>query len=508
MRIRIIKVPKQYKDGGTIQNARKWKHDNGGNLYTSLPNISQHGGEFSNGVTIIGNGGTHEENPFEGVQMGIAPDGNPNLVEEGEVKFNDYIFSNRLKADRRLLKEYNLPASYTGKTFSEIAKKLNKESEERPNDPISKNGLNDSLSRLQQAQEQVRAAQETNGHKFAEGGHTLLNILDTDGVLYDPYNTYNGHANDPTNIITSTPISSTTSPNILEDDPFIQEPRFTKSTPPPQAQEQSGGATWLRYAPVIGSGVGVITDALGLTNAPDYSNANLIGNAVNNLREVTYNPLGNYLTYNPFDRDYYMNKLGAASGAARRAVLNQTNGNRGMAISSLLAMDYNNQAKIGELARQAEEYNLEQRAKVEEFNRATNQANAEMALKADIANQELDKLRINGRTAEANLRDQIDMRSAAGRSANLTNLFESLGDIGNEEFSRNMINFNPANYYTINRDGTVSYKRSYYALSPEMQTLVDQRVNDEAPVEESTPEDKNKANGGYLTINKKSRRRR
>jgi len=29
--------------------------------------------------------------------MGIAPDGKPNLVEEGEVIYNDYVFSNRLK---------------------------------------------------------------------------------------------------------------------------------------------------------------------------------------------------------------------------------------------------------------------------------------------------------------------------------------------------------------------------------------------------------------------------
>lgn len=32
--------------------------------------------------------------------MGIAPDGAPNLVEQGEVKFNDYIFSNRLFATK------------------------------------------------------------------------------------------------------------------------------------------------------------------------------------------------------------------------------------------------------------------------------------------------------------------------------------------------------------------------------------------------------------------------
>ena len=31
---------------------------------------------------MIGNGGTHEENPMEGVQMGMDAQGVPNLVEE------------------------------------------------------------------------------------------------------------------------------------------------------------------------------------------------------------------------------------------------------------------------------------------------------------------------------------------------------------------------------------------------------------------------------------------
>ena len=41
-------------------NARKWKHAFGGDLLTN-------GTVFSNGVTTIGNGGTHEESPYEGV---------------------------------------------------------------------------------------------------------------------------------------------------------------------------------------------------------------------------------------------------------------------------------------------------------------------------------------------------------------------------------------------------------------------------------------------------------
>ena len=118
--------------------------------------LGTNGTDWTNGVTIIGNGGTHEENPMEGVPMGVAPDGTPNLVEQGEVKFNNYVFSNRLFATGGLLAAHNLPTTYANHSFADIAEKLSRESSERPNDPISKRGLLSSMSRLQQAQETVR----------------------------------------------------------------------------------------------------------------------------------------------------------------------------------------------------------------------------------------------------------------------------------------------------------------------------------------------------------------
>lgn len=358
-------------------NARKWHHalggylyDEGGNLYVSVPNIGQHGGDFSNGVTIIGNGGTHEENPMEGVPMGIAPDGTPNLVEQGEVKFNNYVFSNRLFATGGLLAAHNLPATYADHSFADIAERLSRESSERPNDPISKRGLMSAMTRLQQAQEQLKA--EEQNRKYAKGGHLFA----------------------------------------------------------------GGGPTWLRYAPAVGAGLGVLTDAFGWTNKPDYSNADLVGSAVDNLTNVEFTPIGNYLTYRPLDRNYYINKLNAQAGATRRAIVNQSGGNRATALAGLLAADYNAQNTLGNLARQAEEYNFNQRKEVEAFNRGTNQFNSEMGLKAAIANKENDKLRLQARIQQAQLRDQADARSSAGRAANLTNLFDSLGNIGIDEMNR------------------------------------------------------------------------
>jgi hypothetical protein len=82
--------------------------------------------------------------------MGIAPDGIPNLVEENETIWKgDYVFSDRLKVSKKMLDKYMLPSKYEGKSYAEVSKELSKESEERPNDPISKKGLEDSMTKLQ-----------------------------------------------------------------------------------------------------------------------------------------------------------------------------------------------------------------------------------------------------------------------------------------------------------------------------------------------------------------------
>lgn len=489
MKIRIIRIPDQYKCGGEL-NARKWHHafggylyDEGGNLYTSVPNIGQHGGDFSNGVTIIGNGGTHEENPMEGVPMGVAPDGTPNLVEQGEVKFNNYVFSNRLFATGGLLAAHNLPTTYADHSFADIAERLSRESSERPNDPISKRGLMSAMTRLQQAQEQLRAEEQSRkyakgGHLFAGGGPAGINP-----DLYDEEDDY---------LIVPTGSKIIGNP-FAYDDAGYQAPVITTDEDTPDTSSRQGrGLTWLRYAPAVGAGLGVLADALGWTNKPDYGNADLVGSAVDNLTNVEFTPIGNYLTYKPLDRNYYINKLNAQAGATRRAIVNQSGGNRATAMAGLLAADYNALNSLGELARKSEEYNQAQRERVAAFNRGTNQFNSEMALKAAMANKDNDKIRLQARTAQAQLREQAESRASAGRSANLTNLFDSLGEIGREEFSRNMIQSNPALYYSIDSNGNITYKNGYDELSEAEKKSVREAANKDKK--------RKKAKGGYLTI--------
>ena len=284
------------------------------------------------------------------------------------------------------------------------------------------------MSRLQQAQETVRQQNQVGqeGVQYAHGGKmgTLFDGLGDmsnflDGVDYGDWQDY----------------GTLLEPISAED--VGNEAMAGADGSDGGDTDNSGKLSWLRYAPVVGAAIGL---GQNLFSKPDYKSANAILEAANqagNYTPVGYTPIGNYLQYRPFDRNFYLNKLNAQAGATRRAIMNTTSPSRNAA---LLAADYNAQGRLGDLARQAEEYNLAQRQAVETFNRGTNQANAEMGLKAAMANQEAAlkarSSRLSGVAQAMAVRDAVDARRAASMSANLTNLFDSLGNIGIDEMNR------------------------------------------------------------------------
>lgn len=537
------------------------RFDLGGNMPHS------NGGVFSNGLMEINEGGTHEQNPYEGVPMGVDPQGVPNLVEEGETIFNDYVFSNRLIVPKSVRTKYKLRGNKK-MTFAEASKKLAKESEERPNDPISKAGLNKSMEALQLEQEEVKQLEEAKenilngmqsivGNKFAKGGTTdrrknynafkewfssiypnsqvpsqqefdsyddahdyiklymssfwddtklnaavttgkrtpyklniynsknkkigtiegvkgiadfyrKMNLLGEDIALADSKIHYTQKDKSGERIYSYTHNPTTkyaildTSGNPIYFDNKEQLPKGytvldktdydgtnteTLYYKQPKVKTSGKGTdiTNLRYLPAVTSGINVLTDALGWTNKEDYSNANAITDSVRNIgyRPVFTTGLSNYLSYNPFDINYQANKLAAQDAATRRAIINQSAGNRSTALAGLLSAGYNSQTKLGEALREAELYNLEQRQKVEGFNRDINQFNADQALKAAMANQAVltgyrtDML--NATTAASKFRNEIDEALNKNRSANINNFTQTLANIGNEEVAWNQL---------------------------------------------------------------------
>ncbi len=485
------------------QNAAKWKHGFGGELNTQ-------GSNFSTGLTFIDNGDYHENNPYEGVPMGIAPDGKPNLVEEGEVVYNDYVFSNRLTVPKVIRSKYKLRGT-NNLTFADAVKQLSKGATERPNDPISQETLHEIMSDLAQSQENVREAKESKV-QYANGGKMGHSHAYGDWLIDDNFFKNRDFTN--SNLDTNIPYSRNWNKNLGEgvnqkdfddftnyaltlknDNPYwtglsaatgkdinylktnyralrsdgkygyasltpkrdLQQPTTTNTpttnsiatTQPVNNNvpniDLGKSPEFLRYIPTGMLGLTSLSDTLGLTNKPDYSEAAQIETAAsgNTYRPVSYNTIGNKLRYEPSDIDYYTNKLSAEAGATRRAIANISGGNSGRAIAGILSSDYNTQGKLGDLIKQTEEYNLAQRQKVEDFNRATNIQNAQGMLQADMANQQAfanaRDYNLRGVLASAEMRQKARMAADAARSSNLSNFLQSMGDIGYENKSMNMI---------------------------------------------------------------------
>lgn len=453
------------KRANFARNAAGWKHGEGGNLFVDIPDYQTHGGNFLNGITIINEGGTHEQNPYEGVPMGVAPDGQPNLVEEGEVIFNDYVFSNRLSLSDKELKEANLPKKYKGYTFALAAEDMSKESSERPNDPISERGLEDSMKKLAMLQEQQRMKKGKKGtqqmmafggRKYGKGSRLYRKTI---GDLIGQIN-----PNDIENIVEISPetikgtsmsvpfmkvdktgraVNDTLKNPAYSYQKDIEMPGYTLDLNNTgniySTKRNKDLSTYLRYAPVVGSAIGSIAN---IFTKPDYENSDFLLDYADSLSydPVRFRPINNYLTYRPLDRNYYLNQLKSQAGATRRAITN-AGGNAGTVMASLLAADNNTQRAIGDTLMKMDMYNEQQRQAVEQFNRGTNQFNSQGLMSADSANLQArlakDKLRLSAIDRAAQMREIADSSLEQSRSMNLTNFFDNLGGIGKENMAWN-----------------------------------------------------------------------
>lgn len=596
--------------------------------------LATHGGVFSNGLTYIGEGGTHEQNPYEGIQVGVDQQGTPDLVEEGEVLFNDYVYSKRNIVPKSMRKELGL-GGYKNLTFADAALQKGKESEERPNDPISQRGLIDSMSKLAFAQEIYRQNMNStnyaaNGGKlFWKGGYKYYGQdpedtmqFMTNGKYTDDYRAYVGNISESDmaanyhvlqqyyNNATDEQKKTKRYKNIkayFDANPELKTYDFSQGTLPeglyeftkdggldgaiggrhygimspeqrtalfgerrkeqrrfllgpetdangtpldpykdateildkdynPEektysyvdkrtsskgdidytdlyyrkaeeeakkdivrrfyAQQGADGEyeeltgdnpsllannnanlskvarevtnpdgsisyyydwdpkqaykklpTWPRYAGLAGQiGFG-ITDALGWTNKPNYTFADNIANAAktaSTFEPVQFEGISNYLPYTPFDRDYYLTKLMAESSATRRNIMNTSAGNGANAMAGLLANSYNTQTKIGDLGRQAQEYDWNLLKDSETFNRDTNMFNAtgkkDVALANQSAKANARNTYLEGIMASEKMKHDDYLTSEQNKADNISGAFESFSNIGKENMAWNWRN--------------------------------------------------------------------
>lgn len=231
-------------------------------------------------------------------------------------------------------------------------------------------------------------------------------------------------------------------------------------------------STYLRYAPAIGSGVQYLSDLFGITNRNDYTNPNLLQKSIDAIPNVGFTPLGGYRTFNPFDETYQQNALRSMNEATRRAVINNANGNYGAALAALDALNYNTSGQFGDLALKAREYNEKERQAIDEYNLKINQINASLSMNAQEKNQAIAAQKARLTSALAQMRQQIEDTNDAAKSANMTNFYQNLGNVGKENFNMTMVRSNPAFYYTITDDGQILYKNGFNGLNERDQAFV------------------------------------
>ena len=536
--------------------------------------LGTNGTDFTSGLLEVNTGDSHEENPYGGIQLGVDQEGVPNLVEEGETVFNDYVFSNRLKVPSFMRKQLGLGGSLKKDiTFADASKKIVKDSKERPNNPMDQEYMEGALGKLAMVQEtersKMKAEQENQmleaamfgfggkkGNKFADGskvdrsnikpyayskdwtgfkyfdpskGEYNKGYLDfakninqnwVDRILagkygdmqryfaknqgeaptpaqvaalatdkkysdmhkavataYEDYlngmdpvtgkislssNLYDSNGNfrgvapdnrDLTSIVREIAPAKTT---VDADDMKALSDNVTKGTQAAaaKANQPKPYPTWMRYAPVFGAGIMTLTDALGLTNKPDYTFADKIEAAANRIGyapDIQPSYIGDYMRYQPLDRLFYANQLQANARATDRNLMNTSGGNSGTARAAMIANGYNSNNVIGNMLRQEAESNRAQYERTKEFNRKTNMVNAEMDMRAREANARYRHMAnsawLQGLGQAAALRDSIDQRVGAARSLNIKNLLDSLGNIGRENFALNQIRSDRAYNY-------------------------------------------------------------
>ena len=380
------------------------------NLLSLGGNLFNRGANYDSGLMLINEGGSHESNPNEGIQLGTDEQGNPNLVEQGEVVYKDYVFSNRLHLTEEELKKNFLPTSLKNTTFAYAAEQIGKNLIETPTDNLERNKVESFLQRLANIQEAQRAKMGKQGtQQMAYGG----NKYSGEEELFD---------------------------NLDELKITAKKKPLTKLTElGKQAFDTASGINTM-YAPITSN------TALGIASMfqkPDYTNAELLEREARNIPNNTVSPtyLNDYLTYRPLDRNYYLNQLKGQAGATRNAIMN-SGSNAGNIMANLLAADYNAQNAVANSLMQMDQYNNQQRQAVSEFNRGTNQYNAQSAMQANQANAQLalerSKLQNTLLSQAAQYREGADTALMQARTKAIQDIGTQLGQLGKQNSDINL----------------------------------------------------------------------
>lgn len=422
MKIKIIKAPNKKSYGGPMYH---------------------HSGSWSNGLVFINEGGRHEDNPLGGVPVGMDSNFTPNLVEEGEIIWNDYVFSNRLKPTKKQLETVGFNPKYEGMTFAEVVEKVQQESAENPLDKISTDTLNENLMYLMTMQEEIRMKKEAKKNKFKYGGKVKildgteytqwLNSLpeETDEYIqgkleqeeYDAMSTLiqSGRLQELDRITND----ARSKINRSYDELFGTGSNTNNNTDP------SKGFKWqsaLRYASPALHGI-LLANNL---QKPDYSDERALMRKASSMTRGSHTPIGTTLDLDLMDRNVYTNPILANAAANRRAIQQGPTDPR----AALLANNYITNNALGMADIQGTQANNEIKSKIAQFDLTKDQANAELALRDLAMDQQADQVGLN---VMANAIQSMSAKNAMRNQAigaEASGLADDFGAIGREASDR------------------------------------------------------------------------
>ena len=414
---------------------------------------------FDDGITEFNTGGTHEENPYSGIPQGIAADGYPNLVEEGEVKFKDYIFSDRTKPKLNEIMPIYKKAKKKD-SFATLAKKISQEAEERPNDVISKTTRDYQLGKLAELQELGRQRRGLKGTQkllydggdldskykdFEDKGEMTSYNLDempdkTIPQLLVNFQKVQGVSTPPsisTPISVNSLLSGLTTPVAPISPDTLKETLIKKSYKQQSFPESSNiSASLLEATPAITAGVGALTTLFDKTNS-----AAPLEKFKPTTRPLTYTEVGEKQKYTPIDQQYIYNQAAAQGRAATRGI-QQSIANPYASQAYLLSENKNQRNNLGDLGVKIDMANAERRNAVTAFNNQLDLANATNRLKVDSINAEMaanrDKMNFQKAYYTSALKAQDKAARDAALSESLTTMGTELGKLGAQAQGRKM----------------------------------------------------------------------
>lgn len=445
---------------------------------------------LTNGVRTINEGGTHEQNPYEGVPQGIAADGQQNLVEEGEVIYNDYVFSNRLKLDKQSADVLKLKK---GMTYAEAAKKLQKESEERPNDTISKKGLDDAMNKLQMLQEQLKQRQQLEQlqqkiQMFAKGGYLFDDggrkdgidneriSIDTINKYFTPYldnidkleyanytdylrDMYKAHLEDfpeswnttkdlsllnakPTILQPSTQsiaVNNISTKGVLDKIKKIKIPPRKVETPVEKGAplKHSVFNELLRLAPVIG-GIGQAVQAA--QEKPNYQHQDAAIRAMMQTPYVNYNPIADYTTYRAISPNESSNVVRNTYAQLLNSNSNM-GGSRAATIANNIATLQGLQSQLGQAQQTGYTYNNQLLDKLSSVNTEIQKENSGLGLQTQQQNAGRAATIADTIAKMGEKKQAIDDIIDANKQNTFANVLNNIGNYGVDRLNRGYRDF-------------------------------------------------------------------